>query len=461
MSRRQPFSVMGTRSLFFNPLTLSSVKIEAENYNNFFDTTTGNSGGAYRFNDVDIERTTDIGGGFNVGWIDEGEWLTYNVTIPENSHLEIIEEGDGSTHIVTVPENNLYYVVARVASQSDRPHRLDVSLNGQSTSLNFGATGNWQSWADVVGGVFNLTAGSQTLRLDMGSSLFNINYIELKPFVGSLPPNRVRIEAENYNNFFDTTSGNSGGAYRFDNVDIEPTTDVGGGFNVGWIDEGEWLTYNFNIPETGNYQIVARIASEFDQLHELDISLNGETRTLNFDATGDWQSWEDAIGGVTFLSAGSHSLRLDMGSELFNINYIDLVPVAELDLSGGDSNDTLWGESGDDTLSGGKGNDELNGRYGSDFLFGDTSTTKSLNVIVFCREIHNYSKRFIYDVIATASLIINYSRITNYKNISISISFTIRTTSEDINLLGITSAKTIEVISTRVTKKKITTITTI
>lgn len=349
MPTRQPFPASPAISLFSTTLPLIPVKIEAEDYNAFFDSTPGNSGGAYRNNDVDIEPTTDLGGGFNVGYIEEGEWLTYNIN---------------------VPETGLYYAVARVASESERPHRLDISLNGQSESLNFGATGNWQSWGNAIGGVFKLNAGSQSLRLDMGSRLFNLNYVELKPFVGSFPSNVVRIEAENYNNFFDNTAGNSGGAYRNDSVDIEPTTDLGGGFNIGYIDKGEWLTYDVNIPESGNYQIVARIASESDQLHELDFSLNGETRTINFDATEGWQSWEDAIGGTIYLPAGSQTLRLDMGTDLFNINYIDLVPVTKLQLRGGDSNDTLWGESGDDTLWGENGDDQLNGSYGSDFLTG-------------------------------------------------------------------------------------------
>uniref|UniRef100_A0ACD5GNU3 Uncharacterized protein n=1 Tax=Desertifilum tharense IPPAS B-1220 TaxID=1781255 RepID=A0ACD5GNU3_9CYAN len=50
----------------------------------------------------------------------------------------------------------------------------------------------------------------------------------------------IRIEAENYKSggtgvgYYDTTNVNQGGQYRFDHVDIEITTDVGGGYNVGW-----------------------------------------------------------------------------------------------------------------------------------------------------------------------------------------------------------------------------------
>src|SRR5690625_6175936 len=51
----------------------------------------------------------------------------------------------------------------------------------------------------------------------------------------------VRIEAEDYIDYHDNSPGNEGGAYRSDNVDIEITTDEGGGYNVGWNIPGAWL----------------------------------------------------------------------------------------------------------------------------------------------------------------------------------------------------------------------------
>ena len=55
------------------------------------------------------------------------------------------------------------------------------------------------------------------------------------------------IQAEDFDtggpgvSFYDTTGGNSGGAYRPTDVDIEPSST--GGFDVGWTAAGEWLTY--------------------------------------------------------------------------------------------------------------------------------------------------------------------------------------------------------------------------
>ena len=285
--------------------TLEALRVQTEDYEDYYDTTSGNAGGEYRIDDVDLGVSGDVGGGYTVGWIDEREYLTYNVDVPE----------DGT-----------YQVVARVASNVDTDHSFDISIDGQITTVDFNGTGGWQSWSDAVGGNLELTAGSHELRLDMGSSGFNVNYIDL------VTPENIRIEAEDYRDdrftsdqtFYDTDYQNQGGGYRNRSVDIEPTSDIGGGFNVGWIESGEWLTYNVVIPYDGNYQVVGRVASDIDSDHSLDISINGQATTLSFGDTGGWQSWTDVMGDDLYLTAGTHELRLDMGSSGFNVNYVDL-----------------------------------------------------------------------------------------------------------------------------------------
>src|SRR5687767_6148611 len=70
------------------------------------------------------------------------------------------------------------------------------------------------------------------------------------------PSQAVVYQAESYTNFFDTTAGNTGAAFRNDSVDIEATTDSGGGFNVGWIEPNEWLAYGgLSTPTSGSYTI--------------------------------------------------------------------------------------------------------------------------------------------------------------------------------------------------------------
>ena len=107
----------------------------------------------------------------------------------------------------------------------------------------------------------------------------------------SISANAATYQAENYNLAYDTTPGNQGGAFRNDSVDIQATSDAGGGYNVGWIESGEWLVYNnFNVPTTGTYKISMRVASPNGATASVD--LNGGSimlGTLAIPATGGWR----------------------------------------------------------------------------------------------------------------------------------------------------------------------------
>jgi hypothetical protein len=412
------------------PPTDGPIRIEAEDYVTAQDSTPTNLGGAYRAGAVDIEATTDVGGGFNVGWTAPGEYLTYNLTIPTSG---------------------TYNLVARVASDADGPHSLGFSVAGQSGTLNFAGTGDWQNWTDVTAAGLTLAAGTYTLGLDIASGTeFNINYIDVIPVTPTAPTpgitlsqtdgtttvtegsetdtyslilnaaptadvvvtlangngqtttdvtsltftptdwnvpqtvtvtavddtlvegshngtithtvtsadpqynglaaaptpltvvitdndappptdGPIRIEAEDYVTAQDSTPTNLGEAYRTGTVDIEATTDVGGGFNVGWTAPGEYLTYTLTIPTGGTYNLVARVASDADGPHSLGFSVAGQSGTLNFTGTGDWQNWTDVTAAGLTLAAGTYTLRLDIASGTeFNINYIDVIPVDDV-----------------------------------------------------------------------------------------------------------------------------------
>ena len=56
------------------------------------------------------------------------------------------------------------------------------------------------------------------------------------------------------NNGLTKYRGNSG-------VDIQPTTDIGGGFNTGYVKAGEWLQYQLNVAQAGTYNLDVRVAS--------------------------------------------------------------------------------------------------------------------------------------------------------------------------------------------------------
>lgn len=135
----------------------------------------------------------------------------------------------------------------------------------------------------------------------------------------------VTYQAEDYSNYYDTTPGNSGGAYRGDNVDIEGTSDSGGGYNLGWIDAGEWLVYpNLNIPSSGSYTIKMRVASPSGATASVDLN-GGAIQLGNFSipATGGWQNWTTVSRTVT-INAGTYNLGVFAQTSGWNFNWIEV-----------------------------------------------------------------------------------------------------------------------------------------
>jgi beta-glucanase (GH16 family) len=149
------------------------------------------------------------------------------------------------------------------------------------------------------------------------------------PWGGSAHDITGRIEAEDYDYGFqgqaynDTTMLNEPYQYRVENgVDVEVCSE--GGFNVGFIREGEWIEYTVSVPQSGPYRLDARVASQ---------SSGGQFRLLfdgadvgadfSFPATGGWQTWTTVSTEVQ-LTAGEHVMRWENtggASQQYNINW--------------------------------------------------------------------------------------------------------------------------------------------
>lgn len=134
------------------------------------------------------------------------------------------------------------------------------------------------------------------------------------------------LQAENYTNAFDTTSGNTGNQYRTDNVDIEATTDAGGGYNVAWTVSGEWLAHNnVTFPTTGAYTIAYRVAApSAGGVISADLNAGAiQLGTTSVPATGGWQSWITVQRTIN-VSAGTYNLGTFISSSGFNLNWISI-----------------------------------------------------------------------------------------------------------------------------------------
>lgn len=133
----------------------------------------------------------------------------------------------------------------------------------------------------------------------------------------------VLLEAEDYAASLDSTPGNSGHAYRNEDVDIESCSE--GGFNVAWVQSGEWLEYPFEIGSTDIFDLSVRVASPLGNAQGLQIQLDGVTVSpwTAVPDTASWQTWQDVRFAGLSLAAGSHTLRLLLGGD-FNLNSLYL-----------------------------------------------------------------------------------------------------------------------------------------
>lgn len=105
-------------------------------------------------------------------------------------------------------------------------------------------------------------------------------------------------------------------------VDTEPTTDVGGGENVGWIDNGDWMEYPINVATAGTYTVDLRVAS-LSGGGTLQIQSGGTSlASVNIDATGGWQNWVTLSTNVN-LAAGNQTLRLYAVNGGYNLNWVE------------------------------------------------------------------------------------------------------------------------------------------
>jgi hypothetical protein len=117
------------------------------------------------------------------------------------------------------------------------------------------------------------------------------------------------IQAENY--------------FASQGVQLENTTDGGGGQNVGWIETGDWMAYNnITIPTSGTYTIEYRVASQGGG-GRISLDLNGGATVLgqiNVPNTGGWQTWT-TISHTVNINAGTYNFGLFAAAGNWNINW--------------------------------------------------------------------------------------------------------------------------------------------
>jgi len=233
---------------------------------------------------------------------------------------------------VTVGSPLSYQIVATLTPTSYGATGLPAGLSiNTSTGLITGTVQTVGTYPVTISATNASGTGSVTLTVNINQSPTEL------PYGGTPWPIPGTIQAENYDDggqglaYSDSDPTNDGGQYRLaEGVDIETTTDVGGGYDVGWTVAGEWMQYMVNVTQAGVYTLSARVATGAGWAGKKFHLLLGATNlgTIIIPNTGGWETFQTVNITTPALSTGQQILRIAEDSGDYNINYITFTAAA-------------------------------------------------------------------------------------------------------------------------------------
>lgn len=104
-----------------------------------------------------------------------------------------------------------------------------------------------------------------------------------------------------------------------------------GGLNVGWIDAGDWMVWDVNIPTTGSYEVSYRVSSPnaTGKIQFEKAGGNPVYGSVNVPNTGGWQNWQ-TIKHTVNLTAGEQQVAIYVPMGGYNINWLQIQSTSAL-----------------------------------------------------------------------------------------------------------------------------------
>jgi len=182
----------------------------------------------------------------------------------------------------------------------------------------------------AIGGGFPAAFGGGPTAATQSGVPMLVDYVAVYTSTGATsPPPSSSTTTSGGRNAYSTIQAESFNAQS--GIDVETTTDTGGGQNIGWIANGDWARYdNVNFGSTPATQFIARVASGaaggVSGLVEvrLDNVNNAPIGSFAIANTGGWQSWVTVPANISAVT-GTHTvfLRFTSGqpADFVNVNW--------------------------------------------------------------------------------------------------------------------------------------------
>ncbi|WP_170172606.1 carbohydrate-binding protein [Hymenobacter rigui] len=158
--------------------------------------------------------------------------------------------------------------------------------------LNLAVAGNWPG---------------QTVDESKLPATMSVDYVRV--YQKTTASTAITLQAESYS--------------AMNGVQVEATTDTGGGQNVAYIDAGDWMAYNnVNFPTSGNYLLEYRVASPSGGTLSSDLNAGAiQLGNTAIPATGGWQKWT-TVSKTVYINAGTYNFGVFAQTAGWNLNWI-------------------------------------------------------------------------------------------------------------------------------------------
>lgn len=232
--------------------------------------------------------------------------------------VENISEDPTPMVTLTAPENDTNVVLnssvtlSAEATDNGTIHKLEFTANGALIGKS-GTSPYTYKWTPTKPGTYAVAARAFD---ELGGVGFSSDRTVVVEKVLTYIPVPATIEAE----AFDEMSG----------IQLETTTDTGGGQNIGYCDPGDWMDYTINVPADGQYNVEMRVAS-LNKTGAFSLK-NGTTILATFalpNGTGGWQTWT-TLSKTVSLKAGNQTLRLAITGKDININWMKISNITSI-----------------------------------------------------------------------------------------------------------------------------------
>ncbi|GEC72506.1 Por secretion system C-terminal sorting domain-containing protein [Flavobacterium flevense] len=184
-------------------------------------------------------------------------------------------------------------------------HNVQFYINGEpagnvttTKAFTLGQYIIWDLWTSP-----NEWTGGIASKTDLSNYSINtmyVDWIHTYSLVDS-PAASLTIEAENF-------GSTGGGTY---NDGFVPYGVARSGSIINYVNKGDWVQYSINVATAGTYNISYQIASPMTNA-QIQFVLDGAIKTTtNVVNNGSWSNYVPLAGGSVYLSAGSHTVRVN------------------------------------------------------------------------------------------------------------------------------------------------------